>query len=107
MFLLHSLPNGEFSTKDTVAKQYLDKQCSKDPLEAQLRDADGFNALATVIVCARVRGTSADAMKRALEKHCTSFTENACDSAVEEDAGRRLACPRWTLELAKKPSPLH
>lgn len=105
MFVIHSLPNGDFSTKDAVAKEHFDKQCSKDPLDKQLQMADSSGDLANAIVCARVHGTAAEVVKRALEKHCASFSENACNDAMDEDAGRRVACPKWTLDLAKKPVP--
>lgn len=105
IFVFHSLPNGDFTAKDTVAKEHFERQCSKDPLDVQLRNADSSSDFANAIVCARVHGATAEVVKRALEKHCTSFSVEECNDAKDDDGGRRVACPKWTLELAKKNVP--
>ncbi|HWL84336.1 MAG TPA: hypothetical protein VNO21_00960 [Polyangiaceae bacterium] len=99
IFLLHSAKNGTFIARDDVTRSYFEDKCSRT-LEEQLESADGD--IATAIACARVRGASPAAIERTLRKGCTTFSDDACDLALDDDSGKRRVCPTWVLTLTKQ-----
>jgi hypothetical protein len=101
IFAYHSLAAGGFSSRDAVARRFLDDTCGADSLEAELSSTtDPGHDLGTAIACARAHGRSAEAVKRALDAACASFSESSCDGS-HNDAGKLLECPSWALDLAK------
>ena len=88
LFPAHSKVGGAFVLGDAAAVAYARKECGPPrPLQFTTFDEDAAKA----IVCARLHGTTGDAVTKALDAQCTSYVD------VVMEAGQ---CPRWTKELA-------
>ncbi len=94
IFLLHSLPSGDFSIDDSVAKKAVEEKCAKasslpfktSPQNLNSDDASG-------IACARLHGASeADVMKK-ITSTCKGYFEDVYDQAADH-------CPIWTKQIA-------
>ena len=105
-FLAHAQRGGTFSTGDTVALSSLAAVCPAKPKPLVAHAANGSVDQArtgTHVVCARVRGASADEVVQALKDECPSFDQPS--SCVKQ--GSEKACAPWLVEWAALDPPAH
>jgi hypothetical protein len=105
-FLAHAQKGGTFTTGDTAALSSLAAVCPAKPKTLVAYDANGAVDQAktgTHVVCALVRGASADEVTGALQRECATFDQPS--SCAKQ--GPAKVCAPWLLEWAALAPPAH
>ena len=109
MQIAHSLPNGEFSLDDNIAKEVVRLQCG--PAATELVATNGEGASRNVderltmlrVTCARMAGASADELTKRL-RQTYPFPHEADDSESNESPGRCLPLKSLVKLAAQSPT---
>lgn len=92
MQIAHSLPNGEFSFHDDIAKEVVRLQCGPPPTELMITSGEGASrriderVTMVRITCARMYGISADELAKRL-RQAYPFPHEADDSEPKDGPG--------------------
>lgn len=90
--LAHALADGTFARNDAVAKRFARTQCpARNP---RVFDTIGDHA-AQDVVCARIWGVPAAAVRRAITTRCASVAERSAHRGVRPPCGDVRELTRW------------